>query len=321
LLALLGGLLWYTALVLWEIPFDAFTFFFILWNFAVVGVIAIFYQKGIPTIVTQGYLVCTSVILAWNLSKFDEWTCWALLVGLAMWDLFAVLTPCGPLKMLVNLMQTRNDPLPGLLYEAELPPPPQQFRDANAAAAATAAAASSNRAGAPGGGEDPHYPHHTDAGSERMFPMHAPGHEPPQRSPSNSPSPSSQKSATVKIPAPAALGLGVGLISHMMANKEPKLKPAKTGMSTYGTNESSRSSSSSSSSGYSSIDESDTGAAASSGTAIDVSETGPSVGLTSNIRNSASDRGSYTLSPTSPPQQRQPDPEPEEQQGILYSCT
>lgn len=129
LLGFLGGFLWYTALMTYELPCDMITFYFVLWNFAIVGIISIFYQKGVPLIVTQGYLVCTSVILAWNLSKFDEWTCWALLVSLAFWDLCAVLTPCGPLKMLVGLMQDRNEPIPGLLYEAELPPPPQQFRN------------------------------------------------------------------------------------------------------------------------------------------------------------------------------------------------
>jgi hypothetical protein len=259
------------------------------------------------------------VILAWNLSKFDEWTCWALLVGLAMWDLFAVLTPCGPLKMLVNLMQTRNDPLPGLLYEAELPPPPQQFRDA--AAASATAAALGKKTEISGSQDDPHYPHHTDVGSERMFPMHAPGHEPPERSDSRSSSNSSSRGGgAVKIPAPATLGLGIGIISHLMANKEPMLKPAKTATNTYGSNDSSRrspSSSSGSSSGYSSIDESDTGAAGGSGTAIDVSETGPSADLARNSRKSSSDRGSYALSPTSPTPQRQVEPEPEEQQGII----
>ena len=42
---------------------------------------------------------------------------------LAMYDLCAVLTPCGPLKALVNLMSEEGAPeMPGLLYEAELPP-------------------------------------------------------------------------------------------------------------------------------------------------------------------------------------------------------
>ena len=34
----------------------------------------------------------------------------------------AVLTPCGPLKWLVSLAQTRQDPIPGLLYEANVGP-------------------------------------------------------------------------------------------------------------------------------------------------------------------------------------------------------
>jgi presenilin 1 len=121
LLGMLGGVFSLEVLDKYQIPFDAFSFFILLWNFAVVGLLAIFYQKGVPVSVTQGYLMVTSVILAWNFSRFDEYTTWALLVALALYDLCAVLTPCGPLKALVGLMQTRREPLPGLLYEADLP--------------------------------------------------------------------------------------------------------------------------------------------------------------------------------------------------------
>eukprot|EP00978_Attheya_sp_CCMP212_P032774 scaffold129474_cov61-Attheya_sp.AAC.3 len=91
-------------------------------NFALVGAVAIFFQKGVPMYITQGYLIATSVILSWQLSHFETWTTWTLLVMLALYDLCAVLTPCGPLKALVNLMQEDDSPeMPGLLYEAELP--------------------------------------------------------------------------------------------------------------------------------------------------------------------------------------------------------
>ena len=41
---------------------------------------------------------------------------------LALYDLCAVLTPCGPLKALVNLMSDEDSPeMPGLLYEAQIP--------------------------------------------------------------------------------------------------------------------------------------------------------------------------------------------------------
>ena len=94
LLGVMGGVLAYTALQRFSIPCDYVTFFLVLFNFSVVGVLSIFYQKGIDSVVTQGYLVITSVILAWQLSRFDEWTGWCLLVVLAMYDLCAVLTPC-----------------------------------------------------------------------------------------------------------------------------------------------------------------------------------------------------------------------------------
>merc|ERR1719410_1474052 len=107
----------------YRIPISKVTFYFLLYNFAIVGTISIFYQTGIPTYVTQGYLVLTSVMLAYQLARFDEWTSWTLLIMLALYDLCAVLTPCGPLKALVGLMQQKGSPeMPGLLYEAELPP-------------------------------------------------------------------------------------------------------------------------------------------------------------------------------------------------------
>jgi len=122
LLGVLGGTVMDTAIDIYRIPVDKLSFFFFLYNFAIVGVIAVFFGLGIPTKVTQGYLVCTSVILAWQLSHFDAWTAWTLLVMLALYDLCAVLTPCGPLKALVGLMQAEDAPeMPGLLYEAQLP--------------------------------------------------------------------------------------------------------------------------------------------------------------------------------------------------------
>lgn len=122
LLGFLGVVIFDVAINKWEINIDKFSFYFILWNFAVVGTTSIFWQKGIPKYVTQGYLIATSVILAWQLSHFDDWTSWTLLVMLAFYDLCAVLTPCGPLKALVNLMQRDDAPdMPGLLYEANLP--------------------------------------------------------------------------------------------------------------------------------------------------------------------------------------------------------
>lgn len=122
LLGVLGGNLFQVAVHIYKIPIDKPTFAMLLYNFAIVGVVAVFFGKGIPMYVTQGYLIATAVILAWHLSYFDDWTIWTLLFMLALYDLCAVLTPCGPLKALVNLMSQEDSPeMPGLLYEAELP--------------------------------------------------------------------------------------------------------------------------------------------------------------------------------------------------------
>ena len=136
LLGVLGGELFSIAIAKYRIPIDWFTFVFVLYNFAVVGVTAIFYQAGIPSYITQGYLICSSVIISWQLSHFDTMSTWTLLIMLGLYDLCAVLTPCGPLRFLVNLMSDEGAPeMPGLLYEAEIPEglkrPVMQGRDTN----------------------------------------------------------------------------------------------------------------------------------------------------------------------------------------------
>lgn len=106
----------------YQIRFDKISFAYLMWNYAVVGVLAIFFHKGIPTLITQIYLVTSSVVLAWQLSYLNDWTAWTLLVGLALYDLFAVLSPYGPLRKLTQLMSRPGaQPLSGLLYEASLP--------------------------------------------------------------------------------------------------------------------------------------------------------------------------------------------------------
>lgn len=122
LLGFLGGQMFIVAINKYKLTIDQISFYVTMYNFAIVGCVAIFYQKGIPTYVNQAYLVATSVIVGWQLSYFNAWMAWALLIMLAFYDLCAVLTPCGPLKALVNLMSKDDAPsMPGLLYEARLP--------------------------------------------------------------------------------------------------------------------------------------------------------------------------------------------------------
>lgn len=43
-----------------------------------------------------------------------------ILLLLGFWDLFAVMTPIGPLRWLVDLVHEKGTPLPGLLFQADI---------------------------------------------------------------------------------------------------------------------------------------------------------------------------------------------------------
>lgn len=146
LLGVLAAQMFEVALEVLQWPLDVISFWFIMWNFAITGCVCIFAPQGVaPAAATQGYLIATSVVVAWQLSHFSEILAWVLLVLLALYDLFAVLTPCGPLKALVKLMQRDDAPnMPGLLYEASLQNGQQQQRQQRNNASNTTTSASGN---------------------------------------------------------------------------------------------------------------------------------------------------------------------------------
>eukprot|EP00944_MAST-04C_sp_MAST-4C-sp1_P009664 g9664.t1 len=113
------------------IPIDTVSMSFIMYNFAIGGCLAIFWQgkivKPIKKIFMDFYLISISILMAYIFSQFSqlggELLVWSILVALAFYDLCAVLSPCGPLKLLLKVVSSdkegkTGDQLSGLLYTA-----------------------------------------------------------------------------------------------------------------------------------------------------------------------------------------------------------
>ncbi|KAL7719251.1 Presenilin [Entamoeba marina] len=114
LLLMFGGTILRNILIVFNSVMDWFTFIFLLVNFAVLGVISIFYVS--PMKLNQFFMITISVFMASFFSNLPEWTTWMVLISMALYDLVAVLCPKGPLKILVTLAQERNEPIPALVY-------------------------------------------------------------------------------------------------------------------------------------------------------------------------------------------------------------
>ena len=113
----LGGALGAQVLQALDIPCDVVTFAVCAVNFSVVGVLAVFFVPA-PIAVKQGYLVAIASMVAFYFTRMAEWSTWVLLCAMALYDLFAVLTPVGPLKAIVELAQERDEEIPALVYAA-----------------------------------------------------------------------------------------------------------------------------------------------------------------------------------------------------------
>ncbi|OTF69287.1 signal peptide peptidase-like protein [Euroglyphus maynei] len=69
----------------------------------------IFFLLKSPLLIQQIYLIYISLLVSnFIITLLSPSTAWVLLIFLIIWDLIAVLTPCGPLNLMVKLIKKRQ---------------------------------------------------------------------------------------------------------------------------------------------------------------------------------------------------------------------
>lgn len=116
ILGVTASALWIEIMNVYQRPLDYLTMIFCTWNVSVVGVIAIFWKS--PLWLQQAYLIVVSTATSISMLRMPSWTTWTVLIAVSGYDLFAVLCPSGPLRMLIDIAEERQESIPALIYSA-----------------------------------------------------------------------------------------------------------------------------------------------------------------------------------------------------------
>lgn len=84
--------------------------------------LVIFFIIDSPKLIKGIYLIFLSANLSTHiLTLLPPFTTWFLLIGLVVWDLFAVLAPCGPLRWIVEIIRTAEKDVTNKKKKIKLP--------------------------------------------------------------------------------------------------------------------------------------------------------------------------------------------------------
>ncbi|KAI1301663.1 Presenilin sel-12 [Halotydeus destructor] len=118
LLSMFSSFALYIALSAYDVAIDYVTFFLVIHNFSIVGLMSLV-SKHLKTLQRIVIVIMTSLMSLVFLVILPNWAVWTVAALLVFWDLFAVLNESGPLRKIVDLMQERgNDNLPAQVYSA-----------------------------------------------------------------------------------------------------------------------------------------------------------------------------------------------------------